>query len=428
MLMNRSMSLIVRTAAAIAALGVIAVSGCVIERNQPRADRVVDATLAESVFGLWVTRWDYQSQSDVRTIVSDAASMGITDIYWQVRGQGDAYYRSNLEPWGEELTRPRGEEGKSEQARTRSLDPGFDPLAMAIDEAHRQGVRVHAWINVMPMWRGKQAPIDQSHPFYTHPEWRLSDETGEAQPLDVGYVVVNPVLDAVQDHIVAVVGDIADRYDIDGVHLDYIRFLTDELGKEKLYPGDAQSLSLYARMVGDRATPGQINRTRYRAWIRDRITTLVERIGVESLAGHSDVRYSAAVWRRPDLAKEQYLQDAQRWVNEGIVDEIMPMIYTNKDTQFEDDLDAWYSVVDRKRVLAGIGVYKHDSAGQTLSQATLGHPRRFVLFAYSSIFESSNPDQDKAPDAMRLRAMERDALTQFIDRIEQFALQNRIGG
>ncbi len=428
MQMSVSMSLCVRMILVIAAACVFLGSGCVIERNERRADRVEETTLAQSVFGLWVTRWDYQTPDDIREIVSDAASMGITDLYWQVRGQGDAYYRSDLEPWGEELTRPRGQDGKSAQSRNRSLDPGFDPLELAIEQAHAQGVRLHAWINVMPLWRGKTPPIDQSHPFYTHPQWRLTDETGTAQPLGTGYVVVNPVLDPVQDHIVKVVRDLADRYDIDGIHLDYIRFLTDELGKEKLYPGDAQSLSLYARMVGDRATPGQINRTKYRAWIRDRITTLVRRIGTESLEGHPEIRYSAAVWRRPDLAKEQYLQDAARWINEGIVDEIMPMIYTDKDTQFEDDLGAWYAAVDRKRVLAGIGVYKHDSAGQTLSQATLGHPRRFVLFAYSSIFESSNPDQDKTPEATRLRAMQREALTQFIARLDQFARTNQIGG
>jgi len=402
-------------------VAVVAGSGCVIVRNQSRADREVDTTLTDDVFGLWVTRWDYQSEDDIRSIVQDASAMGITDLYWQVRGQGDAYYRSNYEPWGEELTAPRVEEGvepnPSARTKKRVLDPGFDPLLLAIDEAHSHGVRLHAWINVMPLWRGKVPPMDLSHPFYTHPHWRLSDETGQDQPLGTGYIVVNPVLDEVQDHIVDVVRDIVTRYQVDGVHLDYIRFLTDELGSTKLYPGDAQSLSLYAKMVGDRATAGQINRTKYRAWIRNRITRLVERIGNESLAGHSEVRYSAAVWRRPDLAHDQYLQDAVRWANEGIVDEIMPMIYTDKDTQFEDDLNAWYEQVDRKRVIAGIGTYKHSSSGQTLSQVTLGHPRRFVLFAFSSIFESSNPGQDMKPEAIRQRVMKREALTQFIDRV-----------
>ncbi len=421
-------SLLVRMILVIAVAFVFLGSGCVIERNERRADRIEEAALTESVFGLWVTRWDYQTPDDIREIVSKAASLGITDLYWQVRGQADAYYQSEIEPWGEELTRLRGQKNENDQARIRLPDPGFDPLELAIEQAHAQGIRLHAWINVMPLWRGISPPIDEFHLFHRRPEWRLTDETGTVQPLGTGYVVVNPVLDEVQDHIVNVVRDIVTRYDIDGVHLDYIRFLTDELGKEKLYPGDAKSLSLYARMVGDRATVGHLNRTKYRAWIRDRITTLVDRIGREALDGYPQIRYSAAVWRRPDLARDQYLQDAQRWVNEGMVDEIMPMIYTDKDIQFEDDLKAWYAAVDHKRVLAGIGVYKHDSAGQTLSQATLGHPRRFVLFAYSSMFESANPDQDKTPEAIRLRAMQREAMTKFIERLDQFAQMNRIGG
>ena len=396
-------------------------SGCVIERNQ-RRDRIAeDRMLSEDVFGLWVTRWDYQSKQDIENIVRDAASAGVTDLFWQIRGQGDAYYRSKLEPWGEELTRDRsikpGEKPTQSLSNHRRLDPGFDPFEYAISQAHSRGVRIHAWMNMMPLWKGKTPPLDPSHAFYTHPEWRLSDETGKVQPLGDGYVVVNPVLDEVQDHLVAVVADVVARYDIDGIHLDYIRFLTDELGKEKLYPADSKSLSLYARQVGDRATVGQLNRTKYRAWIRDRITHLVRRIKKEAIVGHPEVRYTSAVWRRPELARDQYLQDAARWVNEGIVDEVIPMIYTDKDTQFEDDLEAWYSAVDRKRVIAGIGVYKHNSGGQTLSQVTLGHPRRFVLFAFSSIFESSNPDQDSSPQAVRGRELKRRAISQFIDRI-----------
>jgi len=405
------------------ALGVIAlvcglaVPGCVIERNTPRADAIEDARLDANAFGLWVTRWDFKTESDVHRIVRDAQAMGITDLYWQARGQGDAYYRSRIEPWGEELTAPVGDQKDNPAAKNRSLDPGFDPLAVAIAAAHHHGIRVHAWVNVMPMWRGKTPPMDQNHLFYTHPEWRLHDETGKAQELGDGYVVVNPVLDEVQSYIVRVIEDIADRYDIDGVHLDYIRFLTDELGREKLYPGDAKSLSLYAKQVGDRATVGQLNRTRYREWIRDRITRLVERINDESLGGHPSVRLSSAVWRRPDLAHDQYLQDAVGWVNTGIVDELMPMIYTDKDSQFESDLGAWYEAVDRKRVLAGIGVYKHTAGAQTLSQAALGHPRRFVLFAYSSLFESVNPGQDDTQKAKDGRARMRDSISQFIDRI-----------
>jgi uncharacterized lipoprotein YddW (UPF0748 family) len=382
-----------------------------------RAERIAESTFREDVFGLWVTRWDFRTTDDIQRVVNDAADLGVTDLYWQVRGQGDAFYRSELEPWGEELTQEYDKAGKAIDDRNRDLDPGFDPLLFAINEAHHRGLRIHAWINVMPHWKGVKPPIDAKHSFYTRPHWRLSDENSKPQELSSGYVVVNPVLDEVQDHIVAVVSDIVHRYQIDGVHLDYVRFLNDELDSEKLYPGDARSLSLYAREVGDRATAGQVNRTKYRDWIRSRITRLVERISNESLLNHPEVRYSAAVWRRPDLARKEYLQDAASWIDEGVVDEIMPMIYTLDDAQFQDDLESWYRVADRKRVIAGIGAYKHDLGSQTLSQATLGHPRRFVLFAYSSIFESSNPGQEKLPERVRAREHKREALAQFIERV-----------
>ncbi len=396
--------------------GAVSGAGCAIERNQ-RPTEGEQTMLTRDIFGVWVTRWDYQTQDDIRSIFAHAAAMGVTDVFWQVRGQSDAYYRSRLEPWGEELTLRRDDKNKPIDDRTRDLDPGYDPLMLAVHEAHQHGIRIHAWINVMPLWKGRTPPIDASHPLHTHPRWRLTDETGQPQALGEGYVVVNPVLDEVQDHIVAVIRDLATRYTLDGVHLDYIRFLSDELGKDRLYPGDARSLSLYARMEGDRATVGQLNRTRYRDWIRDRITTLVRRIGEESLGGRGEIMYSAAVWRRPDLARDKYLQDAARWVNEGVLDMIVPMIYTDNDAQFQDDMRAWYGVVDRRRVVAGIGAYKHHSAGQTLAQVNLGHPRRFVLFAYSSIFESPNPDQDRKPESLRAREFKRDALTQFIARI-----------
>lgn len=398
-------------------LGLLAASGCALAGSSSRADRLGENALEGDLFGLWVTRWDFQTADDVRKIIADANQAGVSDIFWQVRGQGDAYYDSPFEPWGEDLTLARDKDNKPILDRTRKLDPGFDPLRLAISEAHARGIKLHAWLNVMPLWKGTAEPIDLRHPLMTHPEWRLRDETGQPQPLSEGYVVVNPVLDEVQDHIVRVAEDIADRYSIDGLHLDYIRFLDDELDKGKLYPGDARSLSLYARMEGDRATIGQLNRTKYRAWIRDRISTLVRRIGEESLEGHDGVLYSAAVWRRPDLAKNQYLQDAQRWVSEGTVDLIMPMIYTNNDSQFTSDLEAWYSVVDRRRVIPGIGAYKHIGSNQTITQAALGHPRRFVLFAYSTLFESVNPGQPRTPDQVEDREHKRDALAAFIERV-----------
>ncbi|MFC1545107.1 family 10 glycosylhydrolase [Gemmatimonadota bacterium] len=82
--------------------------------------------------GLWVSRWEYSSPEDISALFSRSASWGITDVYFQVRGRGDAFYRSEIEPWGAELTGTLGR------------DPGWDPLDVAIREARQRGLRLHS--------------------------------------------------------------------------------------------------------------------------------------------------------------------------------------------------------------------------------------------------------------------------------------------
>ncbi|MFG0251369.1 MAG: family 10 glycosylhydrolase, partial [Phycisphaerales bacterium JB038] len=104
---------------------------------------------AAPIRALWVTRWDYRNERDVRRIIFDAADMGATDIIWQVRGQADAFYDSDIEPWGEELL---------EDLPPGVRQPPFDPLAIACQLAHGKGLRLHAWFNVMPLWKDRTPP------------------------------------------------------------------------------------------------------------------------------------------------------------------------------------------------------------------------------------------------------------------------------
>ena len=95
---------------------------------------------ADEVRAIWVTRWDYRSAGDIRTIIQNCKSLGLNRIYFQVRGRSDAFYRSSHEPWAEELG---------------GLDPGFDPLAIAVSEAGKNAMQLHAWANVLAGWKGK---------------------------------------------------------------------------------------------------------------------------------------------------------------------------------------------------------------------------------------------------------------------------------
>ncbi len=350
--------------------------------------------------GLWITRWDYRAPSDVTECISRADSLGITDIFWQVRGQADAFYRSDLEPWGRELFRDLPPDAR---------EPGFDPLDLAVRTARDRGLRLHAWVNIMPLWKGREPPSDSRHPFNAHPEWRLRDATGAPQPLNDHYVIVNPLLPAVQDHVVAVCKDIVTRYAVDGLHMDYVRFVSDSMADPAAYPRDAESIAIFRRATGRDGGESALSASdlaAYRDFKRDQITAMVKRIRAEAVSARPGVVLTAAVWRRPETAREVYLQDAAAWLNDGTLDRACPMIYTKDNKQFEGDVSAWVAAAPGERLSPGIGIYMHPpgtSAGQFELCDSLGTPE-LALFAYAALFESVDPNQDKSAAKVAERA------------------------
>jgi uncharacterized lipoprotein YddW (UPF0748 family) len=350
--------------------------------------------------GLWVTRWDYRSPADVKRVFADIATLGVTDVFWQVRGQADAFYKSDLEPWGRELFRdlPPG-----------ANDPGYDPLGLAVKEAHARGLHIHAWFNVMPMWKGTEPPTDPRQLFNAHPDWRLYDAKGVPQALNEHYVIVNPIYPEVQDYIVAVAKDIMTRYAVDGLHMDYVRFVSETMKDAAAYPGDARSIDLFRKATGRAGVTSKDDQAAYRVFIRQRITDLVRRIKKEAVGARPGAVLTGAVWRRPELATDAQLQDAPLWLKEGTMDRALPMIYQDKNEQFESDLKAWIAAVgkdDLPRLSPGIASYKH-TPKQTPDQIQIARGlgvSTYSVFAYASLFESVDPNQSRDPAEIKLRA------------------------
>ncbi|UCH10776.1 MAG: family 10 glycosylhydrolase, partial [Fidelibacterota bacterium] len=168
--------------------------------------------------GVWLHRFEYcevtptHDQDSIRAYIADvinhAADANFNIIFFQVRGNGDAYYMPGLEPWGNLLTGTLGE------------DPGWDPLDFALELAHARGLELHAWFNTFPAWRGRKPPPKTAplSPYLTHPEWIVSDSSGTTMPLSDHYISFSPGIPGVHQHITAVVLDVVRRYDIDGVH------------------------------------------------------------------------------------------------------------------------------------------------------------------------------------------------------------------
>ena len=237
-----------KTASAIVTMAIVAIVAA--PRPAQGADR-------REVRAIWVTRWDYVSAYDVRTAIRNCASLGLNRVYFQVRGQADAFYRSTLEPWSEEL---KGDP-------KRGGDPGYDPLAIAVTAARESGVELYAWINVLPGWRGKKPARDRRHLFHRHPEWFMTDGRGRRQLLareTDRYSLLNPCRSEVRAHLRAVVAEIAQNYAIDGVQFDYLRYLRRNVSKGEDVPLDAATVATFRKRFGREpgTLPGAWNRFR----------------------------------------------------------------------------------------------------------------------------------------------------------------------
>ncbi len=334
----------------------------------------------EVVRGLWVTRWEYRSPDEVTALLSRAADYGITDIYFQVRGRADAFYRSNLEPWGSELTGTLGR------------DPGWDPLEVAVTAAHTRGLRLHAWINTFTMWSGSRPPppTDPPHIFRAHPEWIMANQEGRTLRLGnrFGYVLAAPANPAVQEHIRAVVLDIVGRYAVDGVHFDYIRLPDCDYS----YDAVSRGRFLHESRITDT----------YLGWQAGEITGLLGRIAEAARSRHPGLILSAAIVNHYHRAVGIFAQDPCGWVESGALDYVVPMMYTPELSEYLDMLGGYLEVLSPERIVAGInlGEMPEDpfALAAQIHHSVLAGVRGHVLFSLDEVDALARRDPAAAAD------------------------------
>ncbi|WP_299824868.1 family 10 glycosylhydrolase [uncultured Pontibacter sp.] len=163
--------------------------------------------------GVWVATvsnldWPQQGataesqKTALRALFDKIKDANLNVVFFQVRTESDAFYKSGKEPWSRFLTGKQG------------VDPGYDPLAFAVEEAHKRGLELHAWLNPYRVHTSTSSSIvyASNHVSKTKPEWLLSFETGKK--------ILNPGIPAVREHIATVVQEIAANYAVDGIHFD----------------------------------------------------------------------------------------------------------------------------------------------------------------------------------------------------------------
>jgi uncharacterized lipoprotein YddW (UPF0748 family) len=311
----------------------------------------IEPEAALATRAVWVTRWACKSPQDVTVLFSNLAEMGVNTVFFQVRGAGDAFYKSSLEPWSEILT---GTLGK---------DPGWDPLEVAVSEGHRLGLEVHAWVNVFTAWpvtdAGDPPPVTQPmHIFRAHPEWLVCDRN--QKPMSIkrseardNYAFLSPTSKGAREHVKKVLKEIVTKYDVDGLHLDYVRF------PDSCYSYDRESRLAYLKDTVHKEVP-------YAQWRRQKLTEFIADLSRSIKKTRPHAKLSAAVMQTIDTGRRTYFQDGVDWARRGYLDFLVPMIYTSNLSFFDTRLKAYADSVGASRVVVGIGAYLEGFSDTTL--------------------------------------------------------------
>lgn len=371
-------------------------------RAPATAERPAPLPLTDPVQAMWVARFHYRFRDDIETFMANCAALGCNTVYWQVRGEGTVSYPSQLEPWSREYD---------------FQHPGFDPLAVAVDAAHRHGLRIEAYINVMPGWKGKEPPppnLDPPQLYHAHPEWFMHDAKGYRQPLGDFYVILNPCLPEVREHIVAVVTEILANYAVDGIHLDYVRYAWDESPNAKqAYPRDPRTVRLYHQATGKHPDDDP---TAWTQWRARQLTRLVGQIRRAVNRARPGASLTAAVWRDPTRGYNEYLQNAVAWLRTGLLDGAAPMAYSDDPALFTDEIASYRQLVQPARVIPGVGLYKHTQPDTLQAQmgycATTGGA--FALFSYESLFPT-HADRSAKPATLAQHQQQRHMRREIVE-------------
>lgn len=270
-----------------------------------------------------------QQKKELVEILDQLKAANFNTILFQTRARSDVFYPSSIEPFSNMLT---GKVGKH---------PGYDPLAFAIEECHKRGMECHAWMVTIPLGTRKHIAAQGKH--------AITQKRKEICVSYRGEYYLNPGHPDTKNYLMSLVREVVKKYDIDGVHFDYLRYPE----HAKQFPDKAQY-----RKHGKGRSLAQ--------WRRDNITEIVRHIYKEvkaikpwikvssSPVGKYDdtTRYPSQGWNALHVVH----QDVQGWLAEGIQDQIYPMMYFKENAFYPFALD-WKEQSNGRHIIPGLGIY-----------------------------------------------------------------------
>ena len=290
-----------------------------------------------------------EQQAELTAIFDKVAATNMNAVFVQVRPCGDAFFPSKYAPWSAFLTGTQG------------VDPGYDPLAFMVAEAHKRHLQLHAWCNPYRVGLNEQlgdlAPTNAAR---LHPEWVVKYG---------GKMSFNPGIPAVREHLEAAILEIVTHYEVDGIHFDDY-FYPYPVGKQA-YP-DAETFKQYGAGFAN-----------VEDWRRDNVNRLIAELYAKIKALNPTVQFGISpfgVWRnKKDDATgsdttagvtnyDSLYADTRTWIKNHWIDYIAPQLYWQigfKPAAYEK-LVAWWSqevAGTSVRVYVGHAAYRIGDGG-----------------------------------------------------------------
>lgn len=307
--------------------------------NPPPLAREFRAAWITTVFNVvWPSKRNLstaQQKAELIALLDRAAGLRLNAIVLQVRTECDAFYASPFEPWSGFLTGTMGEAPK----------PFYDPLAFAVEEAHKRGLELHAWINPFRARVSPKEVLARNHVARKYPQ--LARQHGQFLWLDPGDRVA-------QDYNLRIAQDIVKRYDIDGFQIDDYFYPPTQTGPDgkALDFDDGPSWKRYV------SSGGRLKRD---DWRRQNVNTFVKRLYDTIKAEKSWVKFGISppgIWRpnNPPQIKGQdgysvIYADSRQWLLNGWCDYFSPQLYwpIEQREQSYPVLLKWWSEQNPKR-------------------------------------------------------------------------------
>ena len=333
------------------------------------------------------------SKESIDSFMIDAFNHNIKDVFVQIRSRGDALYKSDIVKMNS------------------NVQDNFDPLSYVILLGNLLDIKIHAWINTYLIWSANSPPKDSTHIYYLNPEWFESDYFGKSD-IDIKLeniqtpswegLFLSPNNPEVNLYLLGLVKEIFQNYPkLNGIHFDYIRFQDDFYGfNEKginnfkneynFNPKDIFRDLFNQRYGWSESQIDSIRNIRIN-YNCNNITSLISSVKSYRDSINSDIIISAAVKSNLVDAKKRWFQDWGKWIDEDIIDFVIPMNYSNDNNDFLNKINIIsenISLLDyQEKIIMGISLYNQDESSivEKILLSTLSGYNKVCFFSYNTL-------------------------------------------